>query len=99
MLLVKAFVKAFVMLNFKSIIIRDIKIIILKLIILKALRLIFECFCLYPTAFTMIGQIFLSKECKSGSDAAEHSISSGSTLFAFHPAILDTSTDCEMDLV
>ena len=34
-----------------------------------------------------------SKQCRPKCDAAKHGISSGSTLFATHPAILDTTLD------
>ena len=40
----------------------------------------------------------MSKQCRPWSDAAERGVWSGSTLFATHPTILDTSSDSIMNL-
>ena len=47
----------------------------------------------------IFGQTGLSKQYKPRSDAEECSVSSGSTLFATHPAALDTSSGSKKDLL
>ena len=65
-------------------------------------RLTWPIWCLYlvirliPYLPYVFGQTGLSKQYRPRWDAAEHGVSSGSTLFATHPAVLDTTSGSEL---
>ena len=52
-----------------------------------------------PYLLYVFGQTDLSKQSRSGSDATEHGVLSGCTLFATHTAIINTLTYSEIDLL